>query len=302
MDIDKIASFHEVVLTGSVRGAAQKLHLSESGIRAHIRGLEKDLDVRLFSTINQRLTLTHSGSVFFAYAKKCLKNYETMRFAIHKRENLNGMSIRLSITLAMGYFYGTQIAKALMDKYDMSVNVYCEDGDPDLNAGSRDLAIRGQYMENVPNVAQVFIRKMEMGLYASEAYLEKYGRPKTMEDLKHHRLIGFPEQIQHVFKDVNWHLHLLSGEVLKPTFTINSNIAILRAVSEGLGIGSLSDYASSLQQHIDCETAKLVQLFPEIDGPTVKVYGSYDPENFSDKEAKVLMDIVKDVMGVPPTP
>jgi LysR family transcriptional regulator, transcriptional activator of nhaA len=61
--------FWAVAKEGSLRRAAEKLHISQPTISAQIRQLEESLGEVLFSRSARSLTLTEPGQVVFGYAE-----------------------------------------------------------------------------------------------------------------------------------------------------------------------------------------------------------------------------------------
>jgi DNA-binding transcriptional LysR family regulator len=74
-----------------------------------------------------------------------------------------------------------------------------------LKAHDFDIAIR-PYDADAKGVYQEPLFTLEKKLYASQDYLEKHGAPKTVEDLKNHRLIGrfILRAEEYPFSNANW--------------------------------------------------------------------------------------------------
>lgn len=67
----------DVARTGSVRGAAEALHVTESAVSKTLRELEEQLGVRLFERTKKGMTLTESGRQFAGYAQSALDALHT---------------------------------------------------------------------------------------------------------------------------------------------------------------------------------------------------------------------------------
>lgn len=67
----------EVARTGSVRGAADALFVTESAISKTLRELEESLGVRLFERTKKGMTLTEAGRQFATYAQTALDALHT---------------------------------------------------------------------------------------------------------------------------------------------------------------------------------------------------------------------------------
>jgi DNA-binding transcriptional LysR family regulator len=76
------------------------------------------------------------------------------------------------------------------------------------------------------------------GLYASPSYLRRHGRPRAIDDLKGHRLIGFDHSMAHVAPKP-W--LRAGGRGATIAFRSNSPHARLIACSAGLGLAMLPE-------------------------------------------------------------
>jgi DNA-binding transcriptional LysR family regulator len=93
-----------------------------------------------------------------------------------------------------------------------------------------------------------------LGLYASRAYLDAAGEPKTADELRHHARVGYVEDL--IFSpSLNF-----TGEVMRDWdagFEVSSAIGQTEAVKAGAGIGILHDYVAR-------QSTELVRIMPDI--------------------------------------
>ena len=110
-------------------------------------------------------------------------------------------------------------------------------------------------------------------VFASKDYLERHGTPTKAEDLDHHDIIVYGEEIPAPVTDLDWLLEAggSAGTRREPTLRVNSVYAIYRAVRSGLGIGALPHYLSD-------EAPDLVEILPELEGPRMEAYLVYPEE------------------------
>ena len=73
--------FQTVAQEGSISRAAEQLYLTQPAVSQHIRGLEKDLGVRLFERGPRGVELTPSGQVLLDYTRCLLRLAEEARQA-----------------------------------------------------------------------------------------------------------------------------------------------------------------------------------------------------------------------------
>jgi len=69
VQLQQIKSFLAVVDSGSIRGAARQLGVSQPGLTKSLRLLEKAMDTQLLERGARGVTLTHAGKIFLARAR-----------------------------------------------------------------------------------------------------------------------------------------------------------------------------------------------------------------------------------------
>ncbi len=70
MELTDLRIFIDVVDSGGITAAANKVHRVPSGITTRIKLLEKELGVSLFERIRKKMILTSDGTLFLGYAKR----------------------------------------------------------------------------------------------------------------------------------------------------------------------------------------------------------------------------------------
>jgi len=79
MELYQLRTFLAVAETGHLTRAAEKLHLSQPAVSAHIKALEEQLGVRLFERNSAGMTLTRAGAQLRGQAEKVLGEAEQLR-------------------------------------------------------------------------------------------------------------------------------------------------------------------------------------------------------------------------------
>src|SRR5581483_6396644 len=79
MELYQLRTFAAVADTGHITRAAEKLHVSQPAVSAHIKGLEEDLRVRLFDRTPTGMQLTRAGRQLREQAEKVLAEVERLR-------------------------------------------------------------------------------------------------------------------------------------------------------------------------------------------------------------------------------
>ncbi|KIC07649.1 LysR family transcriptional regulator [Leisingera sp. ANG-M1] len=79
MKHDQLLALEAIVSTGTFRGAAERLHKSQSAISHTIRQLEEELELELFSRAAYRPSLTPEGEIFYREALRVLRQMQGLR-------------------------------------------------------------------------------------------------------------------------------------------------------------------------------------------------------------------------------
>jgi DNA-binding transcriptional LysR family regulator len=124
-------------------------------------------------------------------------------------------------------------------------------------------------------------------LFACQEYLRTHGVPETAADLDKHELISYGDEVPSPIDTMNWILEV--GRDGKPQSTpalkVNSVYAMYRAVKSGLGIAALPYYISN-------ESPELIEVLPDLMGPTINAYFVYPEQLRSSKRVAVIRDFL----------
>ncbi len=104
MTHDQLIAFEAIVASGTFRGAAERLHKSQSAISHAIALLEAELGIRLLSRESYRPRLTPEGEVFFRETSRVLHQLRALRATATRLAANEETEIRLAVaaTLPMG--------------------------------------------------------------------------------------------------------------------------------------------------------------------------------------------------------
>ncbi|KUL31516.1 LysR family transcriptional regulator [Actinoplanes awajinensis] len=97
MDLRQLQYFVAVAETGSFTRAAERVHITQSGVSAQIKALEHELGAELFDRSGRTARLTDAGSVALRHARAALDSTLDLRDAI---DDVKGL-IRGRLTIGM---------------------------------------------------------------------------------------------------------------------------------------------------------------------------------------------------------
>lgn len=286
MDWDKLRIFHAVAEAGSLTHAGEALGLSQSAVSRQIRGLEETLDTTLFHRHARGLILTEQGELLHDATTAMNRRLDTAAARIRDSEDEVFGELRVTTTIGFGTLWLVPRLKALYEQYpDLKIDLMLEERVLDLPMREADVAIRMKE----PSQADLVRRKLmdvRMRLYATPAYLERYGTPQTEADLAQHRLISQQAGAAQVSAGATLVRILFAGEV-RSHLAINNYFGVLQGVLNDLGIGVLPDYLVE-------DFPQLLRVLPEIESTEVPVYLAYPEELRHSKRIEAFRNFVSE--------
>jgi len=292
MDWDKLRIFHAVAEAGSFTHAGEVLHLSQSAVSRQVSALEAGLKVSLFHRHARGLKPTEQGELLYRTAHEVFVKLAMAEARITENKDRPKGPLKVSTTVAFGSVWLTSRIKRFVNLYpEIEVSLVLADTELDLSMREADAAIRMEPPRQ-PDLIQKHLLNISYHVYAAPEYLEERGIPKTPQDLDAHDLIVYGDDAKPPIANLNWLLEVGTKDNKKrrPTLKVNSIYGIFRAVQSGLGIGALPDYFIR-------EAGNLVELLPELRGPSINMYFVYPEELRRSKRIVVLRDFLVSEMS-----
>lgn len=288
MDWDKLRVFHAVAEAGSFTHAGETLNLSQSAVSRQIGALEDTLKVPLFHRHARGLILTEQGEMLFKTTRDVFAKLATTQALLTESTDRPKGPLKIATTVAFGSIWLTPRMKEFLDLYpDIAVTILLGEGEVDLAMREADVAIR-LHPPQQPDLIQRRLTTMHLHVYASPEYLKNHPMPQTPEDLAHHVLVVYGEDVRPPVTNINWLQDLVRSKHIKPPsiLKVNSIYAQYRAVVTGVGIASLPDY--TVKQY----SSNLVRILPDLEGPSFDTYFVYPEELRHSKRVSVFRDFL----------
>lgn len=287
VDWDKLRIFNHVAWSGSLTKASEKLSLSQSAVSRQISALEGMMGCRLFRRHPRGLMLTEQGDILFEATQDIFGRISNTLSILKDTKDTAAGHLRIASTQTFSNFWLTpRVHQFLLAYPEIRLTQVNTDDDTNLLQDGADLAIKptpSAQLRMIQRPLMTFTR----GIYASEAYLEKNGEPKKLDDLNHHRLIVFGEEANSV-DNTNILLYLGLNEDSPrrvPYLTVNSNLTIASAVANHLGIAVLDEY-------IAAEYPFLRRILPSVHLPDLTYYLVYPEELRRSKKIAAFRDFI----------
>lgn len=253
MDWDKLRVFHAAAAAGSFTHAGEQLGLSQSAVSRQVSALETELRVPLFHRHARGLILTEQGDVLYRTTRDVLLKLETVKSVLSdSREKPNG-ELRISTTIGLGVNWLTPRLHEFMESYpEIQLSLILTDEELDLAMREADVAIRFR-QPTQPDLIQRKLFTVHFHAFASQSYVERFGRPESLDDLDAHKLIAYGGPVPSFFKQMNWLLHAgrPPNDPRRAHMTINNINGVKNAAEAGIGLAVLPDYLVDSKSGLD---------------------------------------------------
>ncbi|MES2913735.1 MAG: LysR family transcriptional regulator [Pseudomonadota bacterium] len=275
---DEIRTAFQVARLGTVSGAADVLGVHHATVIRHIDALEKRLGVRLFQRHARGYTPTESGRDLLSVAQTTEEQFAHLVSRIKGQgETVSGELVVTSIAGIADLL--TPVMASFQVKWpDVRVRFLTDMRVFRLDYGEAHVAIRaGNGPEEPDNVVQPLTR-MKAGLYASRAYVERFGKPASEAEFAGHRFVCTDNEATRA------PFHRWLRATVQPdqiVYAATEPAALEHAVRHGAGMGfimtiraaddpdlveilpSRPDWESALRivTHVDLHRTRKVQAF-----------------------------------------
>ena len=273
MDWDKLKIFHAVAEAGSFTNATINLNLSQSAISRQIQSLEQDLKVKLFERHARGLTLTENGEYLFKTAHEVISKLKEVETSLGDQKSKPSGKLTITTVRSFGTHWLTpRIEEFLQLNPEIEIELIFDDKELDLSTRQADIGIFMRRPKQL-NYIQKKLVDINYYIYGSTKYLEKYGIPKTINDLNKHRFISFGKGAPSPVFNPDWALKLglKDKKKRKPIMKVNSISGLLLAVESGVGLAALPDYLVSQSNNV-------IKVLPKFEGPITEAHFVY-PES-----------------------
>ncbi|HSD36655.1 MAG TPA: LysR family transcriptional regulator [Rhodocyclaceae bacterium] len=293
LDANDLMLFAHVAEAGSFSRAAEQVGLPKSTVSRRIAALETRLGERLLARSTRKLALTEFGQGIFEHARRLQEETEAaIAYAQHRQVLPRG---RLRVTMPPGFsdklILSTFFLKFCENFPEVRLELDMSPRRVDLLAEQFDLAIR--IAASLPDDATLIARRladMPSSLYASPAYLNRYGRPTTPDELlKHTGLHMFgsggdmpPWQLQ---KEGTKGREKWEGLPDGP-LAANAIDLVMQLTSHGLGIALFTDRFALPA----VEAGFLERVLPEWSAPPVTVWAVMPGRKLMPTRTRVFLD------------
>jgi DNA-binding transcriptional LysR family regulator len=235
---DELRSFRAVLRDGSLSGAARRLGLAQPTLGRHIEALEEALGVALFTRSPRGLTPTDAA----LHLDPHVQDMAAASAALVRTAAAEAAPDRGVVRITASEVMGCEVLPPLLAGFGaanpgITIELALNNRNEDLSRRDADIAVRMIRPTQNALVAQR-IGETKIGLYAHRTYLDAFGTPANVDDLRAHRLIGY-DQDDRSFRAASRVGIQISREDFG--FRCDNDLAQLAALRAGAGIGGCQE-------------------------------------------------------------
>ncbi len=223
--------------TGSLSAAARQLSRSQPTVGRQIQAMEEQLGVTLFQRAPRGLVLTEVGHKILPFAQDLAEQAGRLSLAAESTSGDLEGTVRITASDMMATYFLPDILRQLMhDEPQIQIELVATDSMQNLLTREADIAVRMAEPDQNEVIAQK-IGAVDIGLFGSDSYIQKFGKPQSFEDMENHLVLGFDKNDMIIRRMREIGLNP-SRDMFR--FRTDNQLTYLNAIRAGLGIGGCS--------------------------------------------------------------
>jgi len=291
--ISDLDIFARVARTGNMSAAGREMAISPAVVSKRVSLLEERLGARLFHRTTRQLTLTETGEGYYKRVVDILSLVAEAEDFVSRRNDKPRGALKVTAPTSFSRHHIAPYLSEFLTRFPgVELDIHLTDNFVDIIRDGFDLAIRIGELQDSSLVARKLAPDTRV-ICAAPAYVEKFGAPKSLDELEAHNCLSAGAQ------EV-WRLEGPGSQrQLRVKGNIRSNSAefVREALLAGLGIGLRStwDVGSELAE------GQLKMVLPEWRGSSnVAIYAVYPCREFMPSKVNVFIEYLAELYGHEP--
>lgn len=279
--------FARVAELESFTQTAEDLGVPKASVTVAVQELEEAVGARLLERTTRSVRLTPDGASYLERCRDLLNDLDETESMFRNEPMKMSGKIRVDMGIPMARHYVIPLLPQFLAQYPgIEIELSSTDQRVDVLREGFDAVIRGG------NVSEPGLGERPLGATAfvnvvSASYIAQHGRPRSIEDLRSHYLVGYTQ---------NWSasgntFEYFDGEKyrdvrMKTKITVNNTDAYRAACVAGLGIAQIP--TASVEE--DLRAGTLVEILPKLQAEPMQIKIVYPLRRHMTQRVRVFLD------------
>jgi DNA-binding transcriptional LysR family regulator len=235
-----------VARLGTVSAAAEALGVHRATVNRHIETLEGAFGAPLFQRHARGYTLTDAGQDMLEVAGRADEMFADLAGRARGKAGQLSGSLIVTAMAEVAPLVMPAIRTFNMDHPHIALEFVAGTQLARLEHGEAHVAIRAGAKPEMPDYVVSLFRRVRFGLYASQGYIDRAGRPEP-DRLDGHWFVGSLSQSSRI-PFANW----MASNVRPDQLTLHTTDqrVLYSAVCEGVGLGFLAEHDACVRTNL----------------------------------------------------
>ncbi len=281
---EMMSLFVLVAELGSFAAAANQRGVARSVVTRQIAALEEHLGVQLIARSTRRQALTSAGKKYLEHSKVILDLVQRSEAELIEEQINPTGNLRISLPLSFGLRHLSDLLMQFAQRYpDVHLDLEYSDHLVDVAADGFDLAVRIAKELALSDIVRK-VGECQLLFVASPSYIQRFGEPKSIDDLSEHDCLQYSHQSRWMFSEEGKNISFN----IKGRIKANNGDALAKASAAGMGISLMPDFIAKdyLRQGT---LVVLKHLDPQ---PPVGIYVALPSNSYIPERVRLLVEFL----------
>lgn len=283
--LNELKVFVRIAERNSFTLAAEDLLMPRATVTNQLKRLEKRLNVRLVERTTRKVKLTHEGEVFYQRCVSLLSDLDDMESLFQQSVPKGILRVNLQGTLAK-HFVVPFLNDFLTQYNEITLHIAEDDRLIDLVNEGVDCVLRAGQLADSNLIAKRLALLTQVTI-ASPDYIARSGMPNSIDELKHHKAIGYSLDAQSRPTGLDFMVGKnCVGVDLATSVIVASADLYTGSALAGLGIVQVPRYRISKE----IQNGELIEILPKYPPPPMPVSVLYPSNKHLSLRTRVFID------------
>jgi len=245
--MDKLESMQVYVCVVDAHGfarAAEVLGVPRSTVSRVIKTLESWLGIQLLQRTTRKLSVTAEGRRYYEECKRVLADIAAMESSFPGRAAQPKGRFKVGMPQSLARHCIIPMLPEFLQQYpDLEMTLCSSDSVEDIIQQGYDCVIRTGRIDDSTTLVARPLGRFNWVIAASPTWIDRHGRPESLDDLQHHHAVGY---LNHrTGRTTDWFFTLDEGDYavrMQETLIVDDTDAYIQAGIEGLGLIRVASY------------------------------------------------------------